>query len=308
MAALVGDVLNIPDIRNKGDIPKVLFIPQNEGAEVDGQYNRFIRTILDEEGLSHVGVESPFIEDIIYEDEGFLTSLFCLLIAGDLILVTPASDRARYLNQMKGMIQRNELDIRSLKRIAWEISMILQSASPGKTVLAIGEPLVLYNDVLNNQILSEIENKSARIMYAPLSEYLWQTWKDYVLQYGNERTKTLLQKLSVLEDYMSQIHQVLGEFSPYEEKADDLIRLADTSTGYYAGAFGRYREAKVLGLPASVSGVITLSSMYENTGILLNTLHKGFDSDHQKPILNLTFDGTRNEHDESKVESFLYYL
>lgn len=145
-------------------------------------------------------------------------------------------------------------------------------------------------------------------MYAPLSEYLWQTWKDYILQYGNERTKTLLQKLSVLEDYMSQIHQVLGEFSPYEEKADDLIRLADASTGYYAGAFGRYREAKVLGLPALVSGVITLSSMYENTGILLNTLLKGFDSDHQKPILNLTFDGTRNEHDESKVESFLYYL
>ncbi|PWR69700.1 acyl-CoA dehydratase activase [Methanospirillum stamsii] len=308
MAALLGDALNIPGIRNTDENSKILFIPQSEGAEADGQYNRFIRTVLDEEGLSHIGIESPYIEDIIYEDEDFLNSLYVILIAGDLVLTTPVSDRARYLNQIKGMIQRNELDIHSLKTIAWEISMILQSAPPEKTVLAIGEPLVLYNDVLNSQILSEIENKSARIMYAPLSEYLWQTWKDYILQYGNERTKTLLQKLSVLEDYMSQIHQVLGEFSPYEEKADDLIRLADASTGYYAGAFGRYREAKVLGLPASVSGVITLSSMYENTGILLNTLHKGFDSDHQKPILNLTFDGTRNEHDESKVESFLYYL
>lgn len=308
MAALVGDVLNIPDIRNKGDIPKVLFIPQNEGAEVDGQYNRFIRTILDEEGLSHVWVESPFIEDIIYEDESFLTSLFCLLIAGDLILVTPVSDRARYLNQMKGMIQRNELDIRSLKRVAWEISMILQSAPPEKTILAIGEPLILYNDMLNNQILNGLEENNVRVMFAPLSECFWQTWKDYILQYGNDRTDVLLKKLAILEDYMNQIHQVLGVFSPYEEKTEDLIRLADATTGYYAGGFGRYREAKVLGLPSSVKGVITVSSMYENTGILLNTLHKGFESDHQKPVLNLTFDGTHNDHDKSKVESFLYYL
>lgn len=308
MAALVGDALNIPDIRKSGDIPKVLVIPQNEGAEVDGQYNRFVRGIFDKEGLSHIGIEAPYIEDLIYEDEAFLTSLFLVLLAGDLVLVTPISERGRYLNLMKGMIQRDELDIRSLKTIAWEIRRILQSTPPVKTVLAVGEPLVLYNDVLNNQILNGIEENAVRVLYAPLSECLWQTWKDYIVQYGNDRTEILLKKVDLLEDYMNQLHQMLGEFSPYEEETNDLMRLADTSTGYYAGAFGRYREAKVLGLPPSVDGVITVSSMYENTGILLNALYKGFDSTHKKPILNLTFDGTRNDHDASNVESFLYYL
>lgn len=48
--------------------------------------------------------------------------------------------------------------------------------------------------------------------------------------------------------------------------------------------------------------------MYENTGILLNMLHKSFNKENSKPVLNLTFDGNKNKNDETKIESFMYYL
>jgi hypothetical protein len=71
---------------------------------------------------------------------------------------------------------------------------------------------------------------------------------------------------------------------------------------------GRYREAKTLGDLRAVDGIITVVSMYENTGTALNVLHKSFEGGENRPVLNLTLDGNRNENDEIKVESFIYYL
>jgi hypothetical protein len=48
--------------------------------------------------------------------------------------------------------------------------------------------------------------------------------------------------------------------------------------------------------------------MYENTGISLGILQNSFATGGLKPVLNLTFDGNKNENDETKVESFLYFL
>jgi predicted nucleotide-binding protein (sugar kinase/HSP70/actin superfamily) len=44
-------------------------IPQNEGTETDGQYNRLLRTKLDEEGFGNVDVLAPFMEDVLYKNE-----------------------------------------------------------------------------------------------------------------------------------------------------------------------------------------------------------------------------------------------
>jgi len=308
MTALIGDALQIPDIRENNRIPKVLFIPQSEGAEVEGQYNRVLRTILDEEGLSFIGIKAPYIEDIIYQDRKYYHWVFLLSLAGDIIRLAPLSERVRYLTRMKGIIQRDELNVKALEIIAREISGILQSASFAKTIFAIGEPLILYNDMLQNNILNEIEQKKYRVVYAPLSECLWQTWKDHVLLYGKDKTDILVKKLDVLKDCLIQIHQVFRELSPFEENPDELIRLADSTIGYYAGAFGKYRGAKIAGLSDSVDGIITISSMYENTGILLRTLYNGFEAKNPRPILNLTCDGTVHKTDTSNIDSFLYYL
>ncbi len=147
-----------------------------------------------------------------------------------------------------------------------------------------------------------------RVVYAPFSEYMWHLWKDFIDRNEKEDRELLQTKLDVLGCYISQIHQCLSGCSPFEDDLEDLIARADTTIGYYAGAFGRYRESKILGDLNGADGVITVASMYENTAITLNTLHRGFEGGEKRPILNLTFDGNSNENDKTRVESFLYYL
>ncbi len=83
---------------------------------------------------------------------------------------------------------------------------------------------------------------------------------------------------------------------------------ADETIGYYAGAFGRYRSVKPLGSLSKANGIISVTSMYENTGISLEILQKRRNGDGTLPMLTLTFDGNRNKADETKVESFLFYI
>mgnify|MGYP007064328031 CR=1 FL=1 len=51
-----------------------------------------------------------------------------------------------------------------------------------------------------------------------------------------------------------------------------------------------------------------MASMYENTGISLGILLQGVSPETAIPVLPLTFDGTGNDNDRTKVDSFLYYL
>lgn len=308
MAALIGDVLNIPGIGNCNPHQKYLLIPQSEGAEVDGQYNRLLRTVLDNEGLKDVGIISPFMEDLLYEDESVLDKVFLVLIAGDIIRTAPYISRDLYLREVQDMIRNDQLSIESLKTLSKDIACECKSKNFEKSVFAIGEAMILYNDFLNNHIFQNIEHKGYRVIYAPFSEYMWGFWQDFIDTNKKVNTSMLQSKLDVLSDFISQINGSFSDYSPYENDLDNLTERANVTTGYYAGAFGRYRESKILGELNGINGVITVMSMYENTGILLNTLHKGFETRKNKPVLNLTFDGNANENEEVRIESFLHYL
>ncbi|WP_094228353.1 acyl-CoA dehydratase activase [Methanolobus psychrotolerans] len=306
MAALIGDVLAIPGIRDRDEKQKYLLIPQSEGAEVDGQYNRLLRTVLDKERIRDVGIVAPFMEDLLYKDEEILNNVFLTFIAGDIIRTVPSASRDAYLERALEMIRNNQLCIGSLEALLKDISVECRTRNCEKSVFAIGEPMILYNDFLNSYIFRDIESMGHRIVYAPFSEYMWHFWKDFADQTKNDDRTILQAKLDVFKEFISEINKSLSEYSPFENDLDSLIVRADNTTGYYAGAFGRYRGSKVLGELKGIDGIITVASMYENTGIILNTLHKGFVNGNNKPVLNLTFDG--NENDEARIESFLYYL
>ena len=155
---------------------------------------------------------------------------------------------------------------------------------------------------MNNSNFSELEDRGYKITYAPLSETLWLFWQDYVKQ--NE-----VAAQEVLDNFKIQIEEIsdcLLAKSPFENDLCSLIGVANTIVGYFSGAFGRYRQAKLFIKKENFDGIITVTSMYENTGIVMHVLGKGFETD--KAVLNLTFDGNKNENDELKIESFIYYL
>lgn len=309
LTALLGDVF-----KELYKLPKVekdsiaFLIPQNEGTETDGQYNRLLRTKLDEEGFKNADVIAPFMEDALDKDEEDVKLLCLGLLAGDLIRIVPKTLRKRYLNDVIDLIKNNCFELDNLKKIASQIHEELKTIRFNKRVLAVGEAMVLFNDFLNNFTFGKLEDQGHRVVYSPLSEAMWMLWKDFGNQNKDKITPLFRQRLDAFKYDIVTISECLAEESPFAKDLDNLVDRADKTLGYFAGANGRYREAKLLGDLQGIDGIITTASMYENTAVVLNVLHKGFEKEDLKPVLNLTFDGNKNENDETKIESFIYYL
>ncbi len=307
LASLLGSCFNALE-QDKEEKNVAFLIPQTEGAEVEGQYNRILRTKFDACKYKDVEIIAPFLEDVISLNESSLKSIFYCIIAGDIINAAPYGDRVKYLLQFRKLIRDKKLDISALKTIAGTIYDVLKNHHYKKQVMAIGEPVIVFNDFLNDFTFRTLEEQDNKVVYGVLSEAVWVFWKDYVTQNSQLNQDALNKKLAGLKEDIEQVSYRLKEEGPFTPGIGNLVEKADTTIGYYAGAFARYRQAKVLCNPANIDGIITAASLYENTGVSLSILHKGFSGPDTKPILNLTFDGNRNENDRDKVESFIYYL
>lgn len=309
LTALLGSVFKELNEISRWEADRAVFlIPQNEGTETDGQYSRLLRAKLDEEGFENVGVLSPFWEDVLFVDEKSFHEVSLCLLAGDVIWNAPCRSRGKYLSTIVELIEDERLDIEQLQGIALAISEELAGVSFDKSVLAVGEFNILFDELLNSSIFRELEDKGCRVVYSPFSEAMWMMWRDYINQNHVENPELIEERLEHLKKNITVLSIALSGRGAFEAEPDRLIQRADKTLGFYAGAHGRYRQAKQLcGLP-HIAGVITAASIYENTGIVLGMLQKGFEEEQTKPVLNLTFDGNKNENDKIKVESFMYYL
>ncbi|GMQ58173.1 acyl-CoA dehydratase activase [Vallitalea sediminicola] len=306
LTALLGDFFKELSRLKENNKEVAFLIPRNEGTETDGQYGRLLRTKLDEEGYKNVDVISPFIEDTLKLEDKYVTSIYLGLMAGDIVRAAPKDYRDKHLANIRNIIKSNNFTIDNLKQIANDVYEDSKYIKYNKKVLATGEIWILYNELLNNNIFSKLEDKGHKVVYSPLSETMWLLWKDFLDQNVDEVNQQ--KKLDEFKKNIDLISEALSDQSPFEKDLDNLVTIADRTIGYYAGANGRYRESKVLGQLNGIDGNITVASMYENTGIVLGILHKGFEQENGKPILNLTFDGNKNENIETKIESYMYYL
>ncbi|TIH15888.1 CoA activase [Marinifilum sp. JC120] len=307
LTALLGEVLSSLQ-KDVGAVSPAVLIPQNEGAEVDGQYSRFMRCVFDQEGLENVQLISPFMEELRVLNDDDARKLFLCLLAGDLVLLTPPALRAETLEFVLRLASRGQLGIEKLESTARIIRESLARQDYEGAIMAIGEPLVLFKSLLNDNTFDRLEEQGRRVIYAPLSEYVWNHWYDYYNFNKVDSHSSLRSNIAQFKEYLGRISDLLGEFSHYESSFGSLKKTADRGLGYYAGGFGRYRGAKIMERVAGVKGVISVTSMYENTGISLGILKDRLDDKPYAPILSLTFDGNRNENNRLKVDSFLYNL
>lgn len=307
MTSLLGDCFTKLENRN-GDKNIAFLIPQTEGAEIGAQYNRLLRTKLDEGNYSDVQVLAPFLEDILKMEKADSSMVLRCLLAGDMIRAAPPEKRAKYLELVKTLIQEDVFDIANLCLIAKGLYSQFRITKKQKRILAIGEPMIVFNDFLNGYTFKNLEDQNQKVIYFSFAEAVWMFLNDFVHQNTKMDSVKNLELLSVFKEEIKSIAKELKEESPFVNKIEDLVKTADDTTGLYAGEFARYRQAKVLLTSSNINGIITANSTYENTGISLNILHKEFSNGSAKPILNLTFDGNNNENDKSKLESFMYYL
>ncbi|TAJ12126.1 CoA activase [Marinilabiliaceae bacterium JC017] len=306
LTSFIGDCFTKLENKN-GDKNIAFLFPQMEGAEVDGQYSRLLRSKLDEERQNDVAVVAPFFEDVIKSTSNRSMKLFYCFLAGDIIRTALPEKRSFYLSRMKTIIRHNEFHMANLKKISAQVYGELHKRKFNKIIMAIGEPMIVYNDFLNDYTFKKLEEQNHKVVYSPFSEAVWMFWNDYIKQNPKHGSKEVQNRLSDFKEDIQIISEQLKEESPFANNLDDLVQTANNTIDYFSGAFARYRQAKVL-QDLSVDGIIKAASTYENTGVCLNILHKGFANGNAVPILDLSFDGNSNENDKNKVESFVYYL
>lgn len=309
LIALLGDVFTEVENPRRGTKgKKVFYIPQNEGTETDGQYGRLIKSKLYEEGHKDVEILSPFMEDAFNRSDKEINGLFMGLLSGDVLRSAPSNQREQYLNEIFKLIDNGKLNIENLKYIALAIKLKNEKISYKKRILALGEKSVLYNNVLNNGIFDDLESRDYKLIYASFSEALAVFWWDYGIRTKKISEGEFGKRFDCFIEYMKDLGSILKDDGPFEKEFDKLLDKADITMGLYSGGFGRYRQAKLLMPNKAVNGIINISSMYENTGVLINSLHKEYMNEVKKPLINLNFDGNDNDQDNMKIESFLYYL
>ena len=304
--AFMGDVLAYLDQNGSKPERYAFFVPQSEGAEVDGQYSRLLRTVLDEEGYRNVDIVTPYMEDALFQSPEQARAVWMTLLAGDLINLAPLDRRTEELNEILKSSAREGLRLGTLQAMAERIHMDLWPRGQGKRILVLGEPAVLFNDYLNGFYLRAIQEQGHTLVMNPLSEMMWFFWTDFIQQNPQRSDPNIRRNLQALAEGIQVVSLGLGDHSPFEKDPEKLVRKADETLGFYSGANGRYRFAKQLRNPDGINGVITMSSTYENTGIALGILQRALSNG--RPTLNLTFDGSPDRNSQAKIESFIHYL
>ena len=277
-------------------------LPRTDGAEADGQYARVIAGILARRGTA-ARVVAPKLETLAWECPD-VEGLFDAVLEGDEELAhgtrAPAGQAAPAGDSLRAHVtQRSQAP-----------------AGTAKTLGVVGEWELVAADALTDGLLARIEREGVRLARMPLAEYLWFLWNDDLAserlsserQEGGalapselERREALLARLA---ERMRTLAVRLQERSPFSDDLVGLVASADEGIGRFAGAGGRYRLAKARELGRRCDGVVTVSSMYENTDTILQLLRDREGA----PVLSLAFDGSPGQGAEERLRSFLYYL
>ncbi len=304
LSAIMGRLMNDGD-RNGVSIKAI--IPQNEGAEVDGQIGRWVEAVFSCNDISSITVETPFMEDLPLMDETVFRDAVMCLLAGDLVMASPLKSRNEMCSRLCEIARRSGLSMEIIGEAARSVPA--RSSGDMRKILVVGEPLILFSPGLNCSLFEDLE-ATVDIRYAPMSEALWMFWNDLWLQPTRKEREKLKESVDFLKKGIAFLSSSLAGAGHFDEDLDELSLLADSHLGHYSGAFGRYRGAKAI-RARGMDGVISVASMYENTGISLGILgyNPSVDGNYGGcPNLSLVFDGTATDDNRVKVESFLHYL
>ncbi|MCF4151216.1 acyl-CoA dehydratase activase [Dethiosulfovibrio sp. F2B] len=301
MSALLGGFLEDSDKL----VDMKALIPQNEGAEVDGQFPRWLEAVLSVSSGDRPDIIAPFIEDLPTGDEAIFMGLARCLLAGDLVMAIPGEIRRGVVDELCSSIRSEGLGDDALFDLV-ETVVSYGKGGGRKRILAMGEPLILFSRGLNGGVLDFLE-RTADVLYGSMGEALWLLWHDLLDQPSRDERELLSDRLDWFRDLMKRLSSADPELVPFGIDLDGLASLANEHMGHYAGTFGRYRGAKPLS-KGDFDGVVSLSSMYENTGISLGVIRRDSSLGDFPPCLDLVFDGTDTDDNLARLETFVHYL
>jgi predicted CoA-substrate-specific enzyme activase len=297
LVSLMGDVAE--KIETSGGQPLGFWIPRSEGSEASGMYERLVRSKFAAPGVMF---ETPFLEDLLLDPqygERFVTAV----VAGDIIMAALPCQRERLLTLVTDRIRAGELTAQWLVRFAGE-AVKGQKSEDGRTrLLVIGESAVVFNPFNHGRIVESLERNN-RVLFQPLSEVLYCAWSDF----GNGDNRAVAMALNALKTLITRVSRSLGPMTPFDDDPDRLVAEANKRLPLFSGGNGRYRVAKQFRPPKGIHGIISMESLYENSGVVVRQLVDSAGSELVIPVLNLCFDGSVHNNNDELINNFLYYL
>ncbi|MGV8146590.1 MAG: acyl-CoA dehydratase activase [Alkaliphilus sp.] len=303
LLALLGDVIKKSE--DMGEKSCAIWIPKTEGSEVYGQYSRLINQKLANREYSNVEIESPFIEDML-EDGRYGYEYALLHIAGDIIMMADKNLREDLLAKVCEDIKNKDLSDEYLISLAKAVYKEMVGKTYNKLLYVLGEANIIFNPMLNDYQIQELE-KENKVAYMPLSEMMYFNWRDYLKKEKKNR-KVLKRRLKNLKNVMSKVSKQMREHSSFSDDLEELIMSSDRKLPLYSGGNGRYRMAKQFRCSASINGLITMASMYEDTGTIIRLLKTQHEKDYKYPVIDLYFDGSRHASTNERIMNFIYYI
>lgn len=281
--ALTGDLLKLD--QEKDEEIQIL-IPQTEGSEADGMYARVIYDLLP--ANSKTNIVTATLENLPFKNK-ISKEIFLSILAGDIIMSSQRSQRQKILNEL---LEQKNLTLEYL----CELAESMDTCEKEKISL-IGDPYILYNSYLNENLLSEIEEEGRVIQWMPFSEYLCFMWKK------RAQSKEEIKIVEGFEEQINLLSLSLGRNSPFSESIEMLYNKSQESLPEIAGGNAGYRLAKQVS-SKGCKAIVDIASMYENVQTILNLAQTKSDI----PLLYLSFEGTNNIGQKERLKSFLHYI
>ncbi len=291
------------------DSARVVLLPSSEGGDADGQFARVVSTVLDRAGYSDFRILAPKFEQYPFaltDPKG----LFRCLVAADICSAAPVSARAGFVKVAVEAARQGFSD-EALLGLADDVCAV-NEARAAKRIALVGEWPLVYSDELVAGAWGRVEVSGVRVDRMPLSEALCFLWKDAAVNLAAPAPgKTIsvddVQRMNDFaawaQDVLSRVSKCLGDASSFDADVQGLRRIADDDIHCLIGGFGRYRYAKTKSVLARGGAVISSSSLYENTGIVVRQLLGPSGR-----VLNLSFDGALNSSIDERLSAFLHYL
>ncbi|MBT9148127.1 MAG: hypothetical protein DDT32_01897 [Syntrophomonadaceae bacterium] len=311
--------------KEKENLDKIaILVPTLEGAEVDGQYARLLKTILSKNAMPQVEVLAPYLEDLFSEKSPFGSALaakfFRMVLAVDILFgmlleTRPYTDNPAQANQLFAeYVQQLPFtqDIRATIVAAGLDFERLVTHSKNRPVLAIvGEPYLFYRPELNANLIERAEQLGAEIKLPPLAEIIChyflekqaeaKTKKEF---FGYLKYRAVLGKLFAEAEKVSP-----GAGSRLQDQVEKISCCSRKYLSFLSGGFGTYRIGKgMVAHKEGAEGIINVASLYENTGLLVNIFSDRLSLEDGVAWLNVGIDGKKNENDEIRLQAFVQNL